>query len=116
LIREEDLEWLPGPYEVVEFQPNRPFVFRPVGWKIGKMVIMPKWPGAPPKKEIVAVRVFVTEDQKKTFPYYWDITPSRLVAQLASLLTRGVPEGYTIKIVRDIPGPSAHFTVELVPV
>jgi len=111
----EALPWLDPPYEIYEFQPCKPATFKITTYKIGKMTIVPRWPGAPPQKTIIAIRLHVDPKTKQAYPYYWDITPSRLVHQLASLLIQGIPEGMALRIHRDIPGPRAHFSVEWIP-
>ena len=114
MIEMEKLKPLPPPYEIFEFEPCTPAYFRIVSYEIGKIVIQPKYPGAPPQKEVVAIRLHVDPETKKYFPHYWDITPSRLVYQLIGLLTQGIPENMWLKIHRDVPGPKAHFSVEWV--
>jgi len=110
----EKLELLPPPYEIYEFEPCTPAYFKVVDYKIGKMTIKPRWPGAPPSKTIIAIRLYVDPATKKYYPPYYDITPSRLVHQLAGMLTTGIPKEMWLKIHRDIPGPKAHFSVEWV--
>ena len=78
------------------------------------MTITPRWPGAPPSKEIIAIRIYVDPATKPYYPPYYDITPSRLVHQLAGMLTKGIPEGMWLRIHRDVPGPKAHFSVSWV--
>lgn len=114
MIEIEKLQELPPPYEIFEFQPCQPAYFKITSYKIGKMTISPRFPGAPPVKTIVAVRLYVDPTTKPYYPHYWDITPSRLVHQLAGLLTQRIPEGMWLRIHRDIPGPKAHFSVSWV--
>jgi len=115
MINIKKLPELPGPYEIYEFEPGRPAYFKVVDYKIGRMTISPRWPGAPPLKEIEAIRLYVDPKTKEYYPPYWDITPRRLVYQLAGMLTKGIPKDMWLKIVRDIPGPKAHFSVSWVP-
>jgi len=107
----ETLKELPRPYEIYEFVPCHPADFKIVRYEIGKITITPKWPGAPTTKTIPAIRLHVDPATKPTFPHYWDITPTRLVHQLAAMLTAQFEPGKTIRIHRDIPGPKAHFSV-----
>ena len=111
MIPASELKDLPPPYEIFEFTPGQPAFFKVVAYEIGKITISPRWPGAPPTKVITAVRLHVDPQTKPYFPYYWDITPSRLVHQLAGMLTQGIPENMWLRIYRDIPGPKAHFSV-----
>jgi len=111
----DQLEPLDPPYEIVDFEPGRPYIFKIIDWKIGRITIVPRYPGAPPTKTIAAIRLYAAPGGKETFPPYWDITPSRLVYQLAVILTQGIPEGMALEVVRDEPGPKAHFQVRWVP-
>jgi hypothetical protein len=115
ILNLDAVEWLSPPYEIYEFQPCNPATFSITDYKIGKIRISPRWPGAPTEKIVIAIRLFVKPETKPAFPYYYDITPSRLVHQLASMLVHGVPHGMRLRIHRDIPGPKAHFSVEWVP-
>jgi hypothetical protein len=111
----ERLEELDPPYEILELAPKTPVVLEITSFKIGKMKISPRFPFAPPEKEVAAIRVYLTEKSKPTFPHYYDITASRLVAQLAPILAAGQWKAFNLQIERDIPGPKAHFSVSLVP-
>jgi len=114
MIEIEKLKPLTPPYEIFEFVPCQPAYFKIVDFEIGRISIKPRWPGAPPTKEIIAIRLHVDPATKPYFPQYWDITPSRLVHQLAAMLVQGVPKNMWLKIHRDIPGPRAHFSVQWV--
>jgi len=114
MIELEKLPDLPPPYEIFEFEPCRPAYFRITEWKLGKMTITPRFPGAPPTKVVEAIRLFVDPATKRFYPPWYDLTPRRLVYQLAGMLAQGVPEGMWLKVHRDIPGPRAHFSVEWV--
>lgn len=115
MIDESNLRPLPPPYEIFEFIPQQPVRFDVVKWEIGTMMIKPRYTATSEMKKIIAIRLHVTPESKPYFPHYWDLTPTRLVYQLAGLLPQGIPEGYVIQITRDIPGPKAHFSVEFVP-
>jgi len=114
MIEIEKLPELPPPYEIYEFQPCQPAYFKVVEFKIGRMTIQPRFPGAPPTKTIAAIRLYVDPKTKKFYPPWYDITPSRLVYQLAGMLTQGIPQGMWLRIHRDVPGPKAHFSVSWV--
>jgi hypothetical protein len=109
------LEELTPPYEILELLPATPVVLEILSYKIGKMKISPRFPGAPEEKEVAAVRVYLSERSKPSFPHYYDITSSRLVAQLAPILVAGQWKDFNVQIERDIPGPKAHFSINLVP-
>ena len=109
------LQPLEPPYEILELVPGKPVKMRVLDWKMGQMTIVPRYPGAPPTKTVVAIRIFTDPASKPTFPYYWDITSSRLVYQLAPMLAQGLHEKMALEITRDAPGPRAHYQVRWVP-
>jgi len=111
MIEIERVPPLDPPYEIYEFEPARPAYFKVVKYQVGRMTISPRFPGAPPTKEVLAVRLYVDPETKPYYPPYYDITPSRLVHQLAGMLAAGIPDGQWLQITRDIPGPRAHFGV-----
>jgi len=106
---------LPPPYEILDTEPCRTYRMKVVRWEIGKLIIHPRWIGAPPEKLIHVIRVYTTEVYKGTWPYYWEITPRRLVSQLYTMFRAGIPEGMVLEIHRDVAGPKAHFSVRWVP-
>lgn len=110
----EELEWLSPPYEIVELEAGKTTKLCFEDYEIGKMTISPDWPGAPEEKTIPAIRLHARPGAKRYFPYYWDLTPGRLVHQLAGLLTRGIPPDKCLAIYRTSTGPAAHFAVEWV--
>ena len=110
----ESMPELEPPFEIFEFKAGEPAFFKVINYKIGRMNISPRWPGAPASKTIEAVRLFVDPETKKYYPPYWDITPRRLVYQLAGMLAQGIPDNMYLKIERDVPGPKAHFSVQWV--
>ena len=114
MIPSSNVKTLTPPYEIFEFVPAHPEYFKVVNYEIGMITIHPRWAGAPPSKQVLAVRLHVDPSTKPYYPHYWDITPSRLVHQLSSLLVQGVPPGMWLRIERDIPGPKAHFAVSWV--
>jgi len=114
MIEIEKLSELPPPYEIFEFVPCQPAYFKLTDFKIGKMTISPRFPGAPPTKTVAAIRLYVDPETKPYYPPYWDITPSRLVHQLAGMLATRLPRDMYLRIHRDIPGPKAHFSVSWV--
>jgi len=114
MIEIEKLKELLPPYEIFEFVPCQPVFFKITDFEIGRMNISPKWPGAPATKTIVAIRLHIDPTIKPYYPHYWDITPSRLVHQLAGMLVPRFPKAMWLRVHRDIPGPKAHFSVSWV--
>jgi len=107
------LKTLPPPYEILELVPCEPVIIKVLDYQIGKITIHPRWPGAPPAKEVLCVRIFTDKQTKPTFPHYWDITPKRLTYQLINILIQEKLTGKYLKIHRDIPGPKAHYSIQI---
>ena len=107
---------LTAPYEILELEPCRSVRLRVVRFELGKIRISPRWPGAPAEKEVAGCRVHIDPALKPAFPHYYDLTPSRLVHQLAPLAVAPIPPGMELEIHRDVPGPKAHFAVRWVPI
>ena len=115
-MRIEEMSELTDPHEILELEPCKPVRLRVIRFELGKIRISPRWPGAPPEKEIAGCRAHLDPATKPAFPHYYDITPSRLVHQLATLAITPIPPGMELEIHRDVPGPKAHYSVRWVPV
>jgi len=111
----EELRELPPPLEIFEFPPEKDVLFYVERWEHGRIEIVPKWPGAPPKKVVRAIRLHTTPEFKPYAPYYWDITPSRLISGLLPLLEAEEHKRAYIVIRRTVPGPRARFGIRLIP-
>ena len=115
-MRIEEMRELTAPYEILELEPCKSVRLRVVRFELGKIRISPRWPGAPAEKEVVGCRVHIDPGTKPAFPFYFDLTPSRLVHQLAALAVAPTPAGMELEIHRDVPGPKAHYSVRWVPI
>jgi len=104
---------LERPYEIYEWEPGEVRTFTILRWEKGELEILPK--DRPPKM-ITVVRVHVPEEEKPTFPHYWDLTASRITAQLIPLLehTMGFPVKIRVKADR-FPAPKTHYEVGRLP-
>jgi len=114
-FRVEELTPLPPPYEIFEFAPCEPVWFHVVAYEFGRIEIAPRWPGAPPRKTVAALRLHMHEEFKPFTPRYWDITPSRLVYALLPFLQAKEHERAYIEVHRTVAGPRARFSIRLVP-
>jgi len=112
----EVVEWLRPPFEILELADGESVTIRVREWELGRMVIVPRWPGAPPEKEVVGLRMHLFPGYKAYFPYYYDVTARRLVAQLVTILTRPDFRDYEITITKRGVAPKAWFEVSLAPV
>jgi len=111
----EEAKLLPGPYEFVELVEGYDYYFAFDSWEIGKAIIKPEYPHAPPSKEIYVVRLYAKPGYKEYAPYYWDLAPARLVWELVRILPNMDYVNFGLKIWRVGSGPAAHFGVQIVP-
>lgn len=102
---------LPGPYELLEFRDGETVILRPVRWTYGRMHIVPR--GGSEPKDIIALRLYVSNQDKPTLPDYWDITSQHTIASLWPYLGRGPVPGVSFKISWFGSGPRGRPTVEV---
>lgn len=112
----EELRRLPGPYEILDLGDGETARLRVVSWERGTIVIHPKWPGAPPEKEIVVLRTHLAAGVKPYPPLYYDITSKTLQAQLLPMLMERGFERYWYVITKHGVPPRARFTLERRPI
>jgi len=107
----EDLEPLEGPFEIFELPGGSSRTFTVVKHLAGRMVIHPRAAGG--AKDIVALRVWVTEADKPLYPDYYDVTAQTLIPQLLPHLesAHGRPVRFSISKFGD--GPRARFQVRV---
>lgn len=110
----EQLTELKGPYEVLDLNDGDSLVLRIKDWQLGTITIYP--PHKPTGKTVRALRVFVQEGTKLSFPYYWDLTSQRLGAQLEPYLQQPGYQDKVFTITKHGVAPKAHFTLEVKPV
>jgi len=104
---------LARPYEIYEWKDGETYEFTIERWEEGDLEIQPR--DGRPSKLITVLRLHVPESEKPTFPHYWDLTSSRLVAQLKALLP-GRQRGRTrIKVTAIGRAPRTHYSVTWVP-
>jgi len=100
---------LKGPYEILELGDGETIWIRPVSFEYGRLVIHPRWPGAPPEKEILAMRIHVDPESKPYFPYYFDVTSKRLVSGLGPVMEKVIGMGAWLVITKHGVAPKAWF-------
>jgi len=59
----EELPELPPPYEILELADGEEIVMTIRDYIVGRMEIEPRFPGAPKRKKIVAIRIFVPGEE-----------------------------------------------------
>jgi len=104
---------LERPYEIYDWTDGETREFTIERWEEGDLEIHPR-DGRPPKM-ITVLRVHVPEKEKPAFPHYWDLTSSRLVAQLKALLPMRRRGRTRIKVTAIGRAPRTHYSVTWVP-
>lgn len=110
----EDVEDLPGPFEILEMADGETRAFGVTGWQLGKAPIQPR--DGRPKKVVLILRVHVPPEDKATLPDYWDITAQHLAAGLHAYLERGKPWRHRFTITKHGEGARGRFTLQVAPV
>jgi len=88
---------------------------KPIRYELGEIIIRPRWPGAPPEKVVLAMRIHVDPETKPYFPYYFDFTSRRGVAMLQPMIDRIIVEGLWLHICKRGVAPKAWFEIEAKP-
>ena len=104
---------LERPYSMLDLRDGDSVAFTVLRHERGSTVITP--PHAPNGKMVPVLRVHVRPDEKPDFPHWYDITSTRLVAQLGAMLdTVGAQVAKYRITARGIP-PKRYFSVERQP-
>ena len=109
-------ELLKEPYELVELRDGQSLEFRVSSWELGEMIIHPRYAGAPAEKRIQVLRCHVPAEVKPAFPYYYDWTSKRVIAQLIPVLEAPEFDKKVYKITASGTRPAKWFSVEVRPV
>jgi len=108
----EELELVPGPYEILELRDGESIELRVVRWLLGYMEIRPRFaPGT--VKRIRVLRLWVPREVKPIGVDYWDITSQTLIAQLEPWLRRADFRRLRFTIKAFGVAPRKRFTVEV---
>jgi len=100
---------LAGPFEILELADGETIFLKPVEYEFGEVIIHPRYPGAPPEKKILALRIHVDPATKPFFPYYHDLTSRRLVAGIVPVLDEAIGRGVWLRITKFGVAPRAWF-------
>lgn len=104
---------LARPYEIYEWHDGETKEFTIERWETGELEITPR-DGRPPKL-ITVLRVHVPTEEKPEFPHYWDLTSSRLVAQMARILETHRGARRRVKVTAIGSAPRTHYSVTWLP-
>jgi hypothetical protein len=97
--------------EILELEDGESKTFHVHAHQLDDAIIRPAH--APAGKAIKVLRVHILPGEKPTFPFYWDITGSGAIAQLAPLLDSGNYKGRKFKITAIGAGVKKRHTVEV---
>lgn len=103
---------LPPPYELLELDDRQSVSFVPTAWETGYMQIRPRYAGAPQQKTVNALRIYVRPEDKRFFPYWWDITANTLIAQLLPFLAREDSKARVFTITAHGQAPRKRYTLK----
>jgi hypothetical protein len=104
---------LAGPYEIFELKDGESKELTVTRYEYGTVIIHPRYPGAPPSKEIAAVRLYIRPEEKPAGVPYWDITSQTLIAQLRPFLEAMPPTGLRIRLTAHGIPPSKRYSLEV---
>lgn len=107
----ENVEILPGPYEILELGDGGKKELVIEHYRVGRMTIHPR--GGAGVKDIVALRVHVPDRIKPLYPDYYDITAQTLIAQMLPVLDAGDYQERLFVITKYGTGPSARFGLDV---
>jgi len=104
---------LERPYEIYEWSDGETKEFTIERWEEGDLEIHPR-DGRPPQM-IKGLRIHVPVEEKPEFPHYWDLTSSRLFAQLRAILQVHRLATHRVKVTAIGRAPRTHFSVTSIP-
>jgi hypothetical protein len=107
----EELLYLPGPFEILELQDGKTIRLRITEWAYGKMLIKPRYYGAPEEKEINVLRLHVDPSFKPTAPHYWDFTAGTAIASILPELRAKKHQTHVLVLTAHGEAPKKRFTV-----
>jgi len=107
----ERLPLLPAPVETFDLAQDESKVIRVERWELFKHLITPRWPGAPPEKLTLALRVWMVPGYEGPRAPYWDIHQSHLIAILVPILQRPNYRDLELTIIKRDRPPRAFFEV-----
>lgn len=102
-----------SPFEFLELQDGQSQSFSVLEWGKGRATVTPT--ERPQGKEITVIRVAVPPQDKPTFPHYWDLSASTLVAQIEPHLRRPDLAGLRFTVTARGIGLKKRFQLDVVP-
>lgn len=100
---------LEPPYELLDLEDGEAVDFVILRYLEGEVPIVPRH--APAGKEVPAIRVWVSPEDKPVGAPYWDITAGNLIARLKPVLGELVRTGRRIRVIKHGIAPAARHEV-----
>jgi hypothetical protein len=107
----EELPFLEAPFEILELADGKEIRLRITRYEYGRMLIRPRFYGAPAEKEIKVLRLHVDRAAKATAPPYWDFTAGTAIASILPMLEAGMHRTKTLVLKAQGEAPKKRFTV-----
>lgn len=104
---------LSQPHEIKEWKDGEAADFTIVKFERGDLEIHPR--DGRPAKTVSVIRIHLPPEEKKDYPFYWDLTSARLTGQLDGLLPAVQVSPIRIRITAMGVPPTTHFTVSRLP-
>ena len=101
------------PFEILELADGMSLRLAISRSEKSRMVIHPRYAGAPAEKEIPVLRLHLKEGYKPVGPAYYDVTSKTLQAQLAPHLEELARSGREFVITAHGSGPRKRFSLRL---
>jgi len=111
---EEDIKKfpvLPEPVEAFDLQPEQSVKIRVSDWGLYQHLIHPTYPGAPPEKLTLALRVWLFPEYRPPRSPYYDIHQGHLIRILVPFLKTPDFRDYELEIIKHGEPPRAYFEV-----
>ena len=102
---------LPEPAEILDLADGATITLMIISWEEGKLLIHPKYPGAPEEQIINVLRLHLKPGIKTTVPYYWDVTSKTLIAGMKPYLTKPGFDKLKYTITAHGVRPTKRFTL-----
>jgi hypothetical protein len=106
---------LPKPAEILELQDGQSVDLLVKDFIDGTMTIQPNYPGAPPTKEVEAVRMMLADGVDTVGLPYWDATAGSLVYWLRAVRDSYNERPIRLRIKAIGAGAKKRYQVERVP-
>lgn len=100
---------LSGPMEILELNDGESLTVHVTAWTLDDAIIRPAH--APAGKAIKVLRLQVLQTDKKTFPYYYDVTAMGAIAQLQPWLEKPDFKDKSFTLTAAGSGPKKRYSL-----